>query len=660
MGNDIGPLPDVEHPRRRQRALKDLEYFLRTYFPAAFTWSWSADHLRIIEALGQAIISGGQRLILMPRKSGKTAIAVRAALWAGITGHQRFSLIVGSSAEAAATCQADVLTELIGNEHLGADFPEVCHPLRQLGGMQARAKLQQLGGVPTRCSITDPIVLPTITLPGLDQASGSRLQLAGIESKSLRGTHYTGLDGTVHRPGFILIDDPQDDDSARSYSQSAKRHDVIRSIQAMTGNKATIVACCTAIAQNDLTARLRASPGWQVFITRMVNTWPTNTELWDQWRAAYDAGVAANRGVADANKFYRRHRPELDVGAAVAWPDRIERGGTSAIETVMILQHLLGPERFAAEYQNQPPDPSGLATDLRIRQIVGNNLPRRTLPLEAEYVTAMIDVHNALLYYAVLAWPDTGDRQAWLVDYGTWPEQPRTGFSLANAGKRLEDLYPQRTPDARITAAVADLINGLSSSAWTREDGAEIYISRGHVDYGYLPDKVLAGIKRSSYQKLWTGTRGKGLRPTDRQMADWKRQPGERFGDHWRLSAWRQGRDRELLFDANYWKTLLARAMLTPGGDPGGLSVFAGNHSDLLAHCQAEQAVEADAAGLRGYVWHQPKGCGDQHWWDCLVGAYIAGHILTGPTVRRHRAAPAEPEPAQARAVELTETVVEF
>ena len=80
-GRDIGPIPAVEGPARRERATKDFRYFCEQYFPAAFTLAWSGDHLRVIARIESAVLRGGLFAFAMPRGSGKTTLARLAALW---------------------------------------------------------------------------------------------------------------------------------------------------------------------------------------------------------------------------------------------------------------------------------------------------------------------------------------------------------------------------------------------------------------------------------------------------------------------------------------------------------------------------------------------------------------------------------------------------
>lgn len=59
-GRDISPCPGIVDVKRRERALEDLEYFLRTYFPGTFRHEWSRDHIHVIDRLQGVVDAGGR------------------------------------------------------------------------------------------------------------------------------------------------------------------------------------------------------------------------------------------------------------------------------------------------------------------------------------------------------------------------------------------------------------------------------------------------------------------------------------------------------------------------------------------------------------------------------------------------------------------------
>jgi len=132
--------------------------------------------------------------------------------------------------------------------------------------------------------------------------------------------------------------------------------------------------------------------------------------------------------------FYRQHRAEMDSGAAIAWPERFNPDELSAIQHAMDLK-LRDEAAFFAEYQNQPlvPDEeSGLLTAAEIAAKTNGrtrgDIPAETPRLRAAYLTMFIDVQQKALYWTLVAWEP--NFTGYVVDYGTWPDQRRSYFTL--------------------------------------------------------------------------------------------------------------------------------------------------------------------------------------------------------------------------------------
>jgi hypothetical protein len=70
-GRDIGELPRVVDPARRQQATTNFRDFCEAYFPQTFHLPWSQDHLKVVRKIEQAVLHGGLFAMAMPRGSGK-------------------------------------------------------------------------------------------------------------------------------------------------------------------------------------------------------------------------------------------------------------------------------------------------------------------------------------------------------------------------------------------------------------------------------------------------------------------------------------------------------------------------------------------------------------------------------------------------------------
>ena len=102
------------YPRRARGAKgrmaaceRDLGRFCEGYFPAAFSMPFSADHRLVIGRMEAAILEGGLFALAMPRGSGKTTLAIRAAIWALVVRASAVRLHGGGDGGAGAAALED-------------------------------------------------------------------------------------------------------------------------------------------------------------------------------------------------------------------------------------------------------------------------------------------------------------------------------------------------------------------------------------------------------------------------------------------------------------------------------------------------------------------------------------------------------------------------
>lgn len=98
-GQEVGPLPPVLDPERREACRLSFRLFCETYLAERFSLAWSADHITVLDRLETALLRGGLFALAMPR--GK--------------------LLVEAS-------------------------DELCYPIRRLEGQSGRANGQTLDG----------------------------------------------------------------------------------------------------------------------------------------------------------------------------------------------------------------------------------------------------------------------------------------------------------------------------------------------------------------------------------------------------------------------------------------------------------------------------------------------------------------------------------
>ncbi len=649
-GRDIGPIPGVEDPGRRARAEVSFRTFCDEYFPEAFTLAWSADHLKVITKIEQAVLHGGLFAMAMPRGSGKTTLAECACLWATLTGARDFVALIGSNEAHAAGMLESLKTELETNDRLLADFPEACHPVRALEGMSQRCLGQLHEGRRTHIGWTaKDIVLPTIEGSA---ASGAVIKCCGLTGQ-IRGMKFKRPDGRSSRPSLVVIDDPQTDESARSPSQCAERERILAGAVlglAGPGRKISGIMPCTVIRPGDMADRIldkARHPEWNGERTRLVYSFPTDEALWQRYAEIRADDLRAGGRGAAATRFYVEHRQAMDRGAVVAWPERYFADEASAIQHAMNLR-LQDETAFWSEYQNDPlPDEGPEEGELTADEIASKTNGRRRgeVPGTCQHLTAFVDVQGKLLYWLAVAWE--GDFTGYVVDYGTWPEQRSEYFTLRDVKRTLAAATPRAGPEGATYAGLDALVSTLASRRWRRDDGSTASLDRVLVDanWGESTDVVYQFCGQSTHASILLPSHGRFVGASSVPFSQIKRHRGDRDGLHWRMPA-RSGRRaiRHVLVDANFWKSFVHARLRVRMGDPGCLSLFGRSQSEhrmLADQLTSEYRVKTEGRGRTVDEWKQRPGKPDNHWLDCLVGCAVAASMQgttlhgTQPPARR-------------------------
>jgi len=641
-GRDLGTLPDVVDPVRKERACRDFCFFCESYFPHTFSLPWSPDHLKVIAKVEEAVLQGGLFALAMPRAAGKTSVVESACLWAVLIGAREFVCLIGSDEGHAMLMLDSIQTELECNDILHGDFPEVCHPLRSLERVNQRRLIFE--GKTLRMEVTaKQLVLPD--MPD-SPAAGAIINATGITGR-IRGMKFKRPDGKAVRPSLVVIDDPQTDESANSPSQCLRRERTLAGAVlglAGPGKKIAGIMPCTVIRPGDMADRILdrvKHPQWQGERTKMVYAFPTNEALWAKYAELRADGFRAGRGLADATEFYRLHRAPMDVGAVVAWPERFNYDELSAIQHAINLK-LQDEAAFFAEYQNEPlPDEPLASDDLSAEQIAEktNGLDRRIVPLGCSQVTSFIDVQQAMLFYVVVAWQD--DFTGYVIDYGTYPDQKRAYFTLREAKPTLTDDAPGTGLEASIYAGLEALVGKLLSQEWRRDDGAGLRIGRLLIDanWGSSTDVIYQFCRQSAHGALLLPSHGKFVGASSIPFSEYRKQQGDQVGHNWRIPNTRGKRAvRYALYDTNFWKSFSYARLAVPMGDRGCLSLFGrrpAEHRLLADHLTSEYRVRTEGRGRTVDEWKLRPAKPDNHWFDglvgCAVAASIQGVVLLGP-----------------------------
>ncbi|MEI8244610.1 MAG: terminase gpA endonuclease subunit [Lentisphaerota bacterium] len=635
-GRDIGPLPPVVNPDRKSACARNFRLFCETYYAETFDLEWSDDHLKVIAKIEKSVLYGGLFAIAMPRGSGKTTLAEIACQWAMLYGHRNFMALIGATETAALEMLASIKTEFETNELLLEDFPEVVFPIHCLDGIANRCSGQLYLGKRTRITWTDKeIILPTIEG---SVASGKIIRVAGITGR-IRGMKFkpSGQKKPV-RPDLVIIDDPQDDDSAKSPEQNRKRLRVLAGAilgLAGPGEKISGVMPCTVIQPGDMADEILnpiKHPDWNGERCKMMYNFPSNEKLWSQYAEIRADSLREFNDIRSATEFYRLHRKEMDAGAKVYWPARFEEGELSAIQNAMNL-YIRNKETFYAEYQNEP-----LVEDLESDEKITvelladrcNGFAHFAVPVEATKITMFIDIHKALLYYMVCAWSENFD--GYVIDYGAYPDQSRRYYSLDEANPTLQKQFPGRGLEGVIFSGLTELTKDMLNRDWQREDGSMLKIEKCLIDsaWGDSTDTVHQFCRGSEFGSIVLPSRGVGITASKKPMTEYRKEPGSRLGLNWMIPNVRGRRViRHALYDTNFWKSFVRQRLLTHQGDAGGITVYGRDvdrHRLLFEHWTAEYSKRTAGSGRVLDEWMNRVGR-DNHWFDGIVGCAAAASI---------------------------------
>lgn len=635
-GQEIGELPAVVNPARREACRLNFQLFCETYFAEAFNKPFSEEHILTIRQIEERVFNGGYSARAMPRGSGKTTLMQVAEMWVSCYGHRKFPVIIACSADKALDLLEDIKIWFETNDLLFEDFPEICYPIRKLERITHRQRGQKYNGEPTRIEWAgNKIHLPTIKG---SPSSGVILSAAGLKGSDIRGQKALSPDGGVMRPDFVLIDDPQTRETAESPTQCAKREKIIAGdILGMAGPGKSIAAfiTCTVIRQGDMADRIldrTLHPEWHGQRCKMVKSFPVNTKLWEEYEQILKDEQRNGGNGSQATEFYRQNREAMDEGAEVYWKERHEPNELSAIQNAMNLK-IRDLTAFLAEYQNEPEDDNVSEAMLTVDEIAGklNSLNKGVVPIGVDHLTAFIDVQKEILFYCVCGWAE--DFTGYVLDYGTWPEQRTTQINLRTITNTISSKKPDAGFEGAMYHAVDSLTSKLATTSYCTEQGQQVKIKLCLIDanWGESTDVIYQVCQRSAHANILMPAHGTFVGATGKPFSEYVRHKGDRVGSHWRIPSMAKKRAiKHVLTDVNYWKTFVHSRLETQQGDRGSLTLYGRkkeSHISFAEHLTAEYKVAVSAKGRTVCEWKIKPNNPDNHWFDCLVGCAVGASI---------------------------------
>jgi len=586
---DIGELPPVSDPERRARCRESLLEFLLVYLSPKFTSSFSPDHLEFIAELQRIIIHGGKKAEAMPRGTGKTTIIEGAAAWALLNVYRRFLTVVVDSGTDCEKMRNNFKMMFDTNPLLLADYPEVCYPLRMLEGSANRANSQTYCGERTFSRWgSSYLVFPTLAGSA---ASGAVFYPVSLE-RPRRGLRHNAPSGETLRPDMVIIDDPQNRETARSRLQTDKREQVISAdIMGLAGSNSDLAAvmACTVILDNDLAERFLSHdlhPEWQGTRHSLIKSWPDDLELWEEYRQIFKTEIECHSKNADptrrhprANAFYLDHRAALDSGCVLMWPDHWKKHEVSAIQSAMNRFFEMGPDAFASECQNEPVKKNTSLYRLTIPVIQSrvNAFPPRVIPPLCPFLFVAADINYYAISYAAGAYRN--DFCGYVTSYGFWTGRDKGQFydssdatlneeaAIVEGLIRFVEFIAREFPTVQVV--------GIDGNRFT----APVY------------KYILNYCRRFPFKLL----------PLRGQSPKQYREPARREerligAPRTRCHLWKGRHDvPEVRYDSSYWHVFMQRQWLLSPGVPRSLSLYGDastNHRVFAEQITAETLID--------------------------------------------------------------------
>ncbi len=630
---EIGALPPVKDPARREACSKSLALTAKTYFPATFVDDWAQYHLELIKHFMQIILHGGQRVVAIERGGGKTVLCLVACLWALINGYRKYAVFVGDTATMGKALQRKLISLIRTSPTLLEDYPELIVFIKATDN---RKKLRCEGRLIdfTLENSDGQTVFPDFVDCLSCQAIISSTGMTGTGG---RGNSFVNIKGETIRPDLLLLDDTQNDESARSAEQTLHREEKIEnSFMGMAGGTTRIAAIMPITVQtNDCLASRyldRNRHGdWHGMRYEAVPKMPTNMDLWDKFGEALRTGDTPEDGILAARKLFEADMKRMLEGHEVSW-HRLLPGDLHPLEKYM-RYYYLKPDFFTCEIQQQgckKAQSEKLTRELLQTRLSG--FAHRVVPDEAAHLTAFVDTHAEVLYWMVLA--VSRDMTAWIVDYGTWPEQSSRLFTLRGAMQTISRRHPSLPEDEAILAAHLELDAYLFGQDWRRQNTHPIKIGRMGKDVGYKQDLINKAIGLSAHKEVIRPSLGRTYRaglPRVHQSKIVTKGVDDHTGPDWILRYQRDNNLMRTIFDHNRWKSTAALGLCTTPGAVGSITMFGQavrDHQLLIDHFLAEGRKPDVGGGEQIDIWTNPPSHPDNHWWDCLVGCLVASSQL--------------------------------
>lgn len=312
----------------RREESKDFLEFRQYYFSHYHKFPDAKFHGEVCQFLKEMTFERGKKIaIAAPRGSAKsTLVSTEYGLYCICHKLEPFILVISGTAEQVEFFLESIKRELETNLLLIQDFPDVC----------------EIGIKPGP---------PRWTKNQIITRNGVKV-LALSVNQQIRGLRHGEF-----RPGLIILDDIESEQSTRNPDNFYKLEDTITKSVIPAGTAITnVVYIGTIHHYNSLLAKFTSQdefPGWIKRVYKSVISWSEHPELWEQWVKIYHGqeSYKGKEGPLAARDFFNDNSSQMLQGAQVLWPE-----GKSYYE-LMETREQLGYISFDSEMQNEPVNP---------------------------------------------------------------------------------------------------------------------------------------------------------------------------------------------------------------------------------------------------------------------------------------------------------------
>ncbi len=495
-----GLIPAIADPERRESCRNDIITFAKTYFPLDFYKPVNVFHREFTAKISEIVKVGGCVFVAAPRSEGKSTWS-RVGLLHSLLYAESVNYAICLTA--TATMVRKFLTwfsdKILYNDLFAADFPELCFPFRFLGGSRKREPIYGNEILPMRID-NSSILFPDLPFSPF---RGRLLECRSFNAGSIRGSSHTIRNMGQVRPGLVLFDDVETEESAASEGQNTKMLDQLKDeIKYLGGPFLTargeiiqinvpIIGVGTCVAPNDAVDQIingTRFPEYRGKRYQRVTKYPVNMNLWLKYADIRRQSFQAHGDDRLARAFYVKNRKMLDKGCKTL-SDWCNTGMISPIHSAMDLW-ADDEKGFFLSQQNDPRKALESAgktiTHDYVLEKIRHGCKRYVIPDGAVGMVVFIDINEHWLAFESMVFGPNGE-WAHTVDHGIFPEQESLITTKRSYSVDLQDVYHDGTREENVVKAMQACIDHIVSRPYKDEKGKPF-------DVAQLTDRTM-GIK---------------------------------------------------------------------------------------------------------------------------------------------------------------------